>query len=131
MLDHITLRVTNIKKSKDFFLKALRPLGYKIVEEATNEFGFGQSGVHGERDFWIKESKLKIDVHSFSCLAFKASNKKIVDQFHEAALKAGGKDNGPPGYRKKYHPGYYAAFVLDPDGHNVEAVFDDFSYLSN
>ncbi len=66
---------------------------------------------------------------SFSCIAFNATSTQMVDAFYKAALEAGGKDNGAPGYRTQYHPGYYAAFVLDPDGYNIEAVFDDWEKL--
>jgi hypothetical protein len=78
----------------------------------------------GGTSFWIKEGRVG-NPKSFGCLAFNARNKKEVNGFYKSALKAGGKSNGAPGYRPKYHVGYYAAFVLDPSGYNVEAVFDD------
>src|SRR5262245_14827843 len=130
MLNHITLRVSDLAKSKAFFAATLAPLGYKILHEKQTSAGFGQQDVEGTRDFWIKagdtvwmnetkEGKQK----SFSCLAFTATNKEQVHQFYEAALAAGAKDNGAPGYRPNYHSGYYAAFVFDPvDGYNIEAV---------
>ena len=124
MLHHITLRVSNLDRSKKFFLAALTPLGYKLFVEKPNSAGFGQADIEGNRDFWIKSGEVGV-LKSFSCLAFTASNKEQVTDFHKAALAAGGKDNGAPGYRPQYHPGYYAAFVVDPDGYSIEAVFDD------
>ena len=117
--------VNNLKISKSFFIKTLKPLGYKLLVKKETSAGFGTEDIESKRDFWIKYRKIKRDQHSFSCLSFTASSKKMVNDFYDCAIKAGGKDNGAPGYRKKYHKGYYAAFVLDPDGHNIEAVFDD------
>lgn len=127
MINHITLLVSNLEKSKAFYSRALKPLGYKLLKETPTAAGFGVEDTEGKRDFWIKVGGSKKQAHSFSCLAFTASSKQMVDDFHKATLEAGGKDNGAPGYRKHYHPGYYAAYVLDTDGHNIEAVFDDFS----
>lgn len=126
MINHITLLVSDFEKSKAFFERALKPLGYRLLKENTERLvaGFGKEDVEGKRDFWIKQADKKKSP-SFSCLAFSASGKQMVDDFYSAAIGAGGKDNGPPGYRKKYHSGYYAAYILDPDGHNIEAVFDD------
>lgn len=128
MINHITLRVSDLGKSKKFFLAALAPLGYKLFVEKEKLAGFGQSDIEGNRDFWIHEGKVN-ETKSFSCLAFTASSRKAVESFYKAALEAGGKDNGVPGYRSQYHPGYYAAFVFDPDGHNIEAVWDDLEKL--
>ncbi len=128
MLNHITLRVSDLEKSKKFFLAAFAPLGYKLFVEKPKSAGFGQADIEGNRDFWIKQFELG-DTKSFSCLAFTASSKEMVEEFYTAALKAGGKDNGAPGYRPQYHPGYYAAFVLDLDGYNIEAVWDDLEKL--
>jgi len=89
--------------------------------------GFGIEDLEGKRDFWIVERPKEKLSPSFTCLAFTASSKKIVDEFHKAGIKAGGKSNGAPEYIKEYHSGYYAAFVFDLDGNNIEAVFDDFS----
>lgn len=128
MINHITLFVSNLEKSETFFSIALRPLGYKVLQRSRHSIGFGIIDEEGKRDFWIKTGGKKKKQHSFSCLAFTASSKQIVqivNEFYEAALKAGGRDNGSPEYCKKYAPGYYAAFVFDLDGHNIEAVFDD------
>ncbi len=126
MINHVTLLVSDFEKSKIFYSQTLRALGYKLLKEDLKKLvaGFGIDDVEGKRDFWIKGSKTKCSP-SFSCLAFTASSKSMVDEFYKASLEAGGKDNGAPGYRKKYHPGYYAAYVLDPDGYNIEAVFDE------
>jgi catechol 2,3-dioxygenase-like lactoylglutathione lyase family enzyme len=124
-LNHITLRVSDLEKSKGFFTALLKPLGYRLLVEETEYAGYGVEDVEGKRDFWIGAGDGNQRPHSFSCLAFSASSKEMVDEFYQAGLKAGGQDNGPPGYRTQYHPGYYAAFVLDPDGHNIEAVFND------
>lgn len=128
MINHITLRVSDLEKSKAFFLAALAPLGYKLFIEKPKSAGFGQADVEGNRDFWITEGEVE-ETKSFSCLAFTGTNKQAIENFYKAALAAGGKDNGAPGYRPQYHPGYYAAFVLDQDGYNIEAVWDDLEKL--
>ena len=125
MIDHIWLKVSNLEESKGFFVKVLAPLGYKLLVEKPDRVGFGQRDEEGCRDFWIIERPIDKEMSSISCLAFRASNKKEVDLFYRAAIEAGGVDNGAPGYRSSYHEKYYAAFVLDPNGHNIEAVFDD------
>ncbi len=125
MLNHITLRVRDLEESKAFFSKALAPLGYRLFKTTENRAGFGIEDIEGQRDFWLIQDNTEINEHSFTCLAFTATNKESVDEFHKNALEAEGKDNGAPGYRPEYHAGYYAAFVFDPDGHNIEAVFDD------
>ncbi len=124
MLNHITLHVSNLEKSKTFFRAALAPLGYKLLIEKEHSAGFGQEDVAGKRDFWIRQREIG-DSKSFSCLAFTASSKNEVDMFYTAALGAGGTSNGAPGYRVTYHPGYYAAYILDHNGYNIEAVWDD------
>ncbi len=116
MLDHIGIDVQNYEKSKAFYRMGFAPLGYELIVEVQGWAGFG---VGGKPDFWIQGGKQTIPrVH----VAFRADNRAKVRAFHEAALKAGGKDNGPPGIREAYHPNYYSAFVLDLDGHNIEAV---------
>jgi catechol 2,3-dioxygenase-like lactoylglutathione lyase family enzyme len=119
MLDHIGFDVSDFKKSKEFYLQALKPLGYELFMEWEQWAGFG---VNGKPDLWIRGgSKMTPAIH----VAFRAQNRSIVDLFHKAALAAGGVDNGPPGPREIYHPNYYGAFVLDPDGNNIEAVCHD------
>ena len=119
MIAHTTLVVSNFTKSKAFFSKALAPLGY------TNNMADGEAAGFNDgknTDFWIAKEATVVPVH----VAFEARNAEQVRAFHKAALAAGGKDNGKPGYRD-YWPGYYAAFVLDPDGNNIEAVWYDYS----
>jgi len=130
MINHITLRVSNFEKSQEFYSKALKPFGYKMLKKEKDNFEYTSVGYaildkEGHRDFWIKKVNGYKASPSFSCLAFTATNKEMVNKFYKASIEAGGKDNGKPGYRSKYHPGYYAAYILDPDGYNIEAVFDD------
>jgi catechol 2,3-dioxygenase-like lactoylglutathione lyase family enzyme len=122
MLDHIGFGVSNYERSKAFYTRALAPLGISVVMEVTPE----QTGDHSAAGFgndrkpyfWIARGDVTANVH----VAFVANSRADVDAFYRAALAAGGRDNGPPGLRPHYHASYYAAFVLDPDGHNVEAV---------
>jgi catechol 2,3-dioxygenase-like lactoylglutathione lyase family enzyme len=128
MIDHVTLWVKNIDESKEFYHTALAPLGYKLLENNSTPkwIGFGQEDTEGGRDFWLKEGV--VSGKAISCFAFTAKSKKQVDDFYHAAIEAGGKDNGPPGYRPEYstyYSGYYAAFILDPNGYNIEAVWND------
>jgi catechol 2,3-dioxygenase-like lactoylglutathione lyase family enzyme len=122
MIDHLGFPVSDYARSKAFYEKALAPLGYALIKEVRqNEqdapaAGFGTAG---KPDFWIGgEGGLNRAVH----VAIHARDRASVDAFYQAALAAGGKDNGAPGLRAHYHPNYYGAFVLDPDGHNIEAV---------
>ena len=124
MIDHTGVAVSDPKKSRPFYEQALAPLGYKVMMEVPSEFTGGKVvlglGVPPSPDFWINEgSPQRPPVH----IAFRAKSKEEVDAFYKAAMAAGGRDNGPPGPRPHYHPGYYGAFVLDLDDHNVEAVF--------
>lgn len=124
MIDHTGLTVADAEKSRSFYTGALAPLGYAMLMEIPKEFTGGRTvlgfGVAPKPDFWIVDGKPNDPrVH----IAFRADSKEQVDKFYAAAIAAGGKDNGPPGPRPQYHPGYYGAFVLDPDGHNIEAVF--------
>ena len=112
MIEHISLRCRNSRRSRRFYEQALAPLGYGVDREYGDAFGFVQGGRH---DFWVTKGKVGTPTH----VAFHADAQAAVDAFYAAALEAGGKDNGAPGMRKDYG---YAAFVLDPDGHNVEAV---------
>lgn len=116
MLDHIGLGVSDYEKSKAFYAVALAPLGYALVMEGEGYAGFGAGG---RPDFWIKGCEtVAPPIH----VAFAVADRAKVREFYAAARAAGGKDNGAPGVRTMYHPAYYGAFVLDPDGHNVEAV---------
>jgi catechol 2,3-dioxygenase-like lactoylglutathione lyase family enzyme len=123
MIDHIGFAVSNMDRSKPFYVAALKPLGISIVMEVTAEqtgadahAGFGKDD---KAFFWIGAGgKPKGGTH----VAFTAPTRADVDSFYRAALAAGGRDNGSPGLRPHYHPNHYGAFVLDPDGNNVEAV---------
>ncbi|KAL0938328.1 glyoxalase bleomycin resistance protein dioxygenase [Colletotrichum truncatum] len=119
-LDHIGIYVpaSMHKEVVEWYLAALAPIGLKKFAE-PNEYACGL-GIHAG-DFWIASHKAeKVDVPTH--IGFKAENRKVIDEFHKAALAAGGKDNGAPGPRPQYHPNYYAAFVFDPAGNNVEVV---------
>ncbi len=116
MFDHLGFGVTNLAESKAFFLKALQPLGVELAMEGPYGVGIGQNK---KPSLWLSETK---ETPAHLHLAFVATSRAEVDAFYEAALAAGGKDNGAPGLRPHYHPNYYGAFVIGPDGHNVEAV---------
>jgi len=123
MIDHTGLQVSDPAKSRQFYERALAPLGYSVLMEVPPEFTGGRVvlgyGVAPKADFWMAQGQPNEPrIH----IAFRAENHQQVEAFYRAALAAGGKDNGPPGPRPQYHPGYYGAFVLDPDGHNIEAV---------
>ncbi|MEZ4451584.1 MAG: VOC family protein [Nannocystaceae bacterium] len=115
MLDHVSLPVRDYAASKAFYTQALAPLGYTLLMEFGQVGGFGAGG---KPDFWISPGGPLARIH----VAFAAESRALVDAFYAAAIAAGGRDNGGPGVRAQYHPAYYGAFVLDPDGHNVEAV---------
>jgi catechol 2,3-dioxygenase-like lactoylglutathione lyase family enzyme len=124
MIDHTGLQVSDPKRARSFYEAALAPLGYAVLMEIPTEYTGGKvvlgMGVAPKPDFWLAEgTPNEPRIH----IAFRAKDKAEVDAFYAAAMAAGGRDNGPPGPRPQYHPGYYGAFVLDPDGHNVEAVF--------
>jgi catechol 2,3-dioxygenase-like lactoylglutathione lyase family enzyme len=115
LFDHVKLPVRDIARSHAFYERALQPFGVRVVQSPQ-----GPGFALGDQDFWIMEQEVAAgSVH----IAFAAPDRETVDAFHAAAVEAGGADNGPPGLRPRYHSGYYAAFVLDPDGNNVEAVF--------
>ena len=124
MIDHIGFPVSDYQRSKAFYLKALAPLGYALVMEVPDnvtESGASAAGfgANGKPDFWIGgEGGLQKPLH----VAIVAKDRATVDAFYTAAIAAGGRDNGAPGIRSHSHPNYYGAFVLDPDGHNIEAV---------
>jgi catechol 2,3-dioxygenase-like lactoylglutathione lyase family enzyme len=124
MLDHIGLAISDIRRSEAFYSAALAPLGItKLYEYGPERTDSGGTAIGFGKDmmpfFWIGDNER---VGEGTHVAFNAPNRAAVDAFYEAAIAAGGRDNGPPGLRPKYHPGYYGAFVLDPDGINVEAV---------
>ncbi|MGH8077959.1 MAG: VOC family protein [Lysobacter sp.] len=124
MIDHVGFKVSDFGASKAFYQQALAPLGYGLVKEVTPAMtGNGSQhagfGTNGKPTFWISTgSAITGGLH----VALAARSRSEVDAFHVAALAAGARDNGAPGLRPIYHPNYYGAFVLDPDGHNIEAV---------
>lgn len=123
MIDHTGINVTDLARSKHFYASVLATLGYEVRLEFDAAVGFGAGGQgHGNDpggDFWIALGDPYVPR---SHIAFRARDAAQVAAFHAAGLAAGGKDNGAPGPRPHYHEGYYAAFVLDPDGYNIEAV---------
>ena len=130
MLDHVNIRVADYDRSKKFYEAALAPLGYKLAMEAESGAGFGKGFIP---DFWVKQGLVSSGAQKeipavAGCggpavhVAFASDNRSSVDAFYHAALAAGARDNGKPGLRPNYHPNYYGAFVLDPDGYNIEAV---------
>jgi catechol 2,3-dioxygenase-like lactoylglutathione lyase family enzyme len=123
MIDHVGFPVSDYEWAKSFYAAALAPLGYSLVMEVTQEetgdFPAAGFGTDGKPDFWIGgEGGLSKPLH----IALVAKDRATVDAFYKAAMAAGARDNGAPGIRAHYHPNYYAAFVRDPDGHNIEAV---------
>jgi catechol 2,3-dioxygenase-like lactoylglutathione lyase family enzyme len=123
MIDHAGIVVSDYGKSKAFYSRTLAAIAYELLMEIpaavtghTDVAGFGEPP---KPDFWISAgAPNNAPVH----IAFRVASRALVDAFHRAAIAAGGRDNGPPGIRAHYHPDYYGAFVLDPDGHNIEAV---------
>ena len=119
VIDHLTIGVRDLERSRCFYAAALEPLGDREMGAWSDETPGIAFGAPGADDFAISPSyPAGGQVH----VAFAADSREAVDAFHAAALAAGGRDNGAPGERPQYSPGYYGAFVLDPDGHNVEAV---------
>jgi catechol 2,3-dioxygenase-like lactoylglutathione lyase family enzyme len=118
VLDHVGFAVRDYDRSRAFYEKALAPLGLRILLEPQGEAaGFGEDE---KAFFWIEArgSPVHVRLH----VAFEVATRETVDAFYAAALQAGGSDNGAPGVRAMYHPDYYGAYVLDPDGNNLEAV---------
>ena len=117
MIDHVGFGVSDYQRSKAFFTEALAPLGIRLLmEPVATAAGFGKDG---KPFFWIQAGPAAVtEVH----VAFAVPTRDLVDAFHVAALEAGGTDSGAPGVRAIYHPEYYGAYVLDPDGNNIEAV---------
>jgi catechol 2,3-dioxygenase-like lactoylglutathione lyase family enzyme len=119
MFDHVKFGVTDFAASKAFVLKALEPLGVVVVGEGVPAYGVEMCQKGGNDSLIVFQTADKpAPLH----IAFRARSRRQVEEFYRAALAAGGKDNGPPGLRPKYHANYYAAFVIGPDGHNIEAV---------
>jgi catechol 2,3-dioxygenase-like lactoylglutathione lyase family enzyme len=119
VLDHVTIIVSDLERSNQFYGQALQPIGYSLIVEGDSHSAFG-AGDHVVPDFWLRKGDPTMSSH----VAFRA-DRAGVDAFHEAALRAGGSDNGAPRLRPHYHDTYYAAYVRDPDGHNIEAVSHD------
>lgn len=131
MLDHISLRVADYARSRQFYQAALTPLGYSLAMEVASGAGFSKGYIPS---FWIKQGvpsasgPLAEPFPAEGCggpylhVAFAGATRSAVDAFYHAAIAAGGRDNGPPALRTEYHAHYYGAFVLDPDGYNIEAV---------
>ncbi|MGQ0708357.1 MAG: VOC family protein [Rhodoferax sp.] len=123
MIDHTGVSVSDFARSKAFYAASLAPIGYRVLMEFSAEVT-GHTDVAGlgqppKPDFWLSRgTPNQPPIH----VAFRVGSRALVDAFHAAALAAGGRDNGAPGVRAHYHPHYYGAFVLDPDGHNIEAV---------
>ena len=116
MIDHVIIGVKDVDSATKFYTAALAPLGYTLGFEG--EWGAGFKNAQGSPDFWIRPEEAVTPVH----VALQADNRDLVGAFFAAAIAAGGKDNGAPGLRPHYHETYFAAFVLDADGHNIEAV---------
>ena len=115
-IDHIGFAVANAARSKTFYRQCLAPLGLELIVEVDGWAGFGRDD---KADLWFGEDdRAQLPMH----IAFVAEDRPSVDRFYQAGIAAGGKDNGAPGLREIYHPNYYGAFVIDPDGHNIEAV---------
>jgi catechol 2,3-dioxygenase-like lactoylglutathione lyase family enzyme len=129
IIDHIGVSVREYARSREFYVRALAPLGIELVMEFGPFGGFGRGG---KPELWIGEGKQsfqsdeQVRVITPIHVALTAASRAQVDAFHAAAIAAGGRDNGAPGLRPQYHPGYYGAFVIDPDGHNLEAVHHTF-----
>jgi catechol 2,3-dioxygenase-like lactoylglutathione lyase family enzyme len=117
MVDHVALNVRDLAVARAFYEKALAPLGYTVGLDLGSDLGF--ESPEGEHDFWLcKRGEPSAPTH----VGFRAADRETVDAFHRAGIDAGGSDNGAPGIREHYHENYYAAFVLDPEGSNIEAV---------
>jgi catechol 2,3-dioxygenase-like lactoylglutathione lyase family enzyme len=119
MFDHVKFGVSDYAASKAFYLQALEPLGVAVLSEGSPSYGVELAQPEGKVSLCLFQTEQRpAHLH----IAFVAETRQQVDAFHRAALAAGGKDNGAPGLRPNYHAHYYAAFVIDPDGHNIEAV---------
>lgn len=118
MFDHVKFGVSDYAASKDFFLQALEPIGVVVASEGPPSYGVELSSKSNASLCLFQTDQKPAHLH----LAFVAENRQQVDEFYAKALKAGGKDNGAPGIRPQYHENYYAAFIIGPDGHNIEVV---------
>ena len=118
VVDHIGVGVRDYEESLEFYTRALAPLGIELIAETPTDNRAAGFGRKGRDDFWIHEGRPLARVH----IAFEAQSREQVDAFHAAAIEAGARDNGAPGLRTQYSPTYYAAYVLDPNGNNIEAV---------
>lgn len=119
VVDHVLFVVKDLRASRRFYRAALEPLGFRMMNEQEDGMSFG---VKEADDFAIYQGKPGEATTTAAHVAFVTESNEAVDAFFAAAMAAGGRENRPPGYRPEYHPGYYAAFVFDPDGNNVEAV---------
>jgi catechol 2,3-dioxygenase-like lactoylglutathione lyase family enzyme len=121
MIDHLSIGVRDVAASKRFYDAALRPLGYRCLSDSAESLGYGATA----SALWINAADRPVVADSRSGLHFcvAAPSRESVDQFHAAGVAAGGRDNGRPGLRADYGPGYYAAFLVDPDGYRLEAYF--------
>ncbi|MFC4170519.1 VOC family protein [Microvirga sp. GCM10011540] len=119
MIDHLSIGVRDVARSKAFYDAVLAPLGYTCLSESDGSLGYGKDAVV----LWVNHSTSPVpaDPHSGLHICFVAPTRESVSQFHNAALAANGRDNGAPGLREDYGPSYYAAFVVDPDGYRIEA----------
>ena len=131
ILDHVSLNASDLERSSAFYRAALAPLGIGLLMRNTSGIGFGRGQ---QPQFWLRQgvgtfqSEAQVKTITPVHVCFSARSRAEVDAFFAAALAAGARDFGPPGVRPQYHPGYYGAFVLDPDGHNVEAVIHSHSH---
>lgn len=117
MVDHVAFNIRDLAAAKAFYERALAPLGYTVGMELEKDVGFRSA--EGELDFWLCE---RGEPSAPTHVGFRAPDRATVDAFHTAAIAAGGSDNGAPGIRQEYHENYYASYVLDPEGSNIEAV---------
>lgn len=121
MIDHVSIGVRNVAASKRFYDAALQPLGYQCLSDSPGSLGYGAKAPA----LWINAADRPVPADNSSGLhfCFSASNRKSVDAFHAGGLSSGGRDNGHPGLRPDYGAGYYAAYLIDPDGYRIEAYF--------
>ena len=125
MFDHVSLAVSDLHQSKRFYDQALAPLGIVAARNGAASCAYQLDGSDGFRIHAVPPDEAMVAPPRQYHLAFAATSRHAVERFYRAALEAGGTGDGPPGLRPQYRPGYYAAFVLDPDGHRIEAVFHD------